>query len=469
MSSRDADRRVETLDSHPEGSQRNWREEGLGASSDTATREHSGAEAEEQLLEAVVERKNMWLALKQVERNGGAAGVDNMTVAQLRDYLREHWLRIKEELLAGSYQPQPVLKVEIPKPGGKGMRMLGIPTVVDRLIQQALHQALSPLFEPDFSESSYGFRPQRSAQQAVLKARQYVREGRRWVVDIDLEKFFDRVNHDVLMSRLARRIKDKRVLRLIRRYLQAGMMSNGLTTARREGTPQGGPLSPLLSNILLDELDKELERRGHKFCRYADDSNVYVQSRSAGERVLKSLTIFLERRLRLKVNAEKSAVARPWERKFLGYSFTWQREARLKVARESVRRLKEKLREIFRRGRGRNLGKLVEEELTPLLRGWMNYFRLAEVKGIFEELDSWIRRKLRGLIWRRWKRPFTRAQKLRQRGLEKAHALKSAMNGRGPWWNAGAAHMHAAFPKSYFDRCGLLSLLEQRRRFQLAL
>jgi RNA-directed DNA polymerase len=441
----------------------------LGASSVAATRDNSGAEAVEQLLEAVVERKNMWLALKQVERNSGAAGVDNMTVAQLRDYLREHWLRIKAELLSGSYQPQPVLKVEIPKPGGKGMRMLGIPTVVDRLIQQALHQVLSPLFEPHFSESSYGFRPRRSAHQALLKARQYVREGRRWVVDIDLEKFFDRVNHDILMSRLARRIKDKRVLRLIRRYLQAGMMSNGLTTARREGTPQGGPLSPLLSNILLDELDKELERRGHKFCRYADDGNVYVRSRSAGERVLKSLTTFLERRLRLKVNAEKSAVARPWARKFLGYSFTTQRDSRLKVARESVQRLKEKLREIFRRGRGRNLNKLIEGELTPLLRGWVNYFRLAEVKGIFEELDSWIRRKLRGLIWRRWKRPCTRAKKLMQRGLAQAHALKSAMNGRGPWWNAGAAHMHAAFPKSYFDRCGLLSLLEQRRRFQLAL
>ena len=467
MNSRDADSRVETLDSHPEGSQRTWREEGLGASSDTATREDSEPEAE-QLLEAVVERKNMWLALKQVERNSGAAGVDNMTVAQLRSYLREHWQRIKEELLAGSYQPQPVLKVEIPKPG-KGMRMLGIPTVIDRLLQQAIHQVLSPLFEPSFSESSYGFRPQRSAQQAVLKARQYVREGRRWVVDIDLEKFFDRVNHDILMSRLARRIKDKRVLRLIRRYLQAGMMSNGLTTARREGTPQGGPLSPLLSNILLDELDKELERRGHKFCRYADDCNIYVRSRSAGERVLKSLTTFLERRLRLQVNAEKSAVARPWERRFLGYSFTSQREARLKVAPVSVQRLKEKLREIFQRGRGCNLSKLIEEELTPLLRGWMNYFRLAEVKGIFEELDSWIRRKLRNLIWRNWKRPFTRAKNLMQRGLPKPQALKSAMNGRGPWWNAGAAHMHAAFPKSYFDRCGLLSLLEQRRRFQLAL
>ncbi len=468
MTSRDADRRVEIPESHPEGSQRNWREEGLGASRVTARRGPSGPEAE-QLLEAVVERENMWLALKQVERNRGAAGVDNMTVEQLRAYLREHWPGIKAELLAGEYQPQPVRKVEIPKPGDKGKRILGIPTVIDRLIQQALHQVLSPLFEPSFSESSYGFRPQRSAQQAVVKAREYVREGRRWVVDMDLEKFFDRVNHDVLMSRLARRIKDKRVLRLIRRYLQAGMMSDGLTTARREGTPQGGPLSPLLSNILLDELDKELERRGHKFCRYADDCNIYVHSRSTGERVMKSITNFLERRLRLKVNAAKSAVARPWERKFLGYSMTPNREPRLKVAKESVKRLKEKLREIFRRGRGRNLGKLIEEELTPLLRGWMNYFRLAEVKGIFEQLDSWIRRKLRGLIWRHWKRTMTRVKGLRQRGLDEVRAWESATNGRGPWWNAGAAHLHAAFPKSYFDRCGLLSLLEQRLRFKLAL
>jgi len=408
----------------------------------------------------------MWLALKRVEQNKGVAGVDKITVEQLRAYLREHWLGIKEELLAGDYQPLPVRKVEIPKPGGAGMRMLGIPTVLDRLIQQALHQVLSPLFEVSFSESSYGFRPQRSAQQAVLKAREYVREGRRWVVDIDLEKFFDRVNHDVMMSRLARRIKDKRVLRLIRRYLQAGMMANGLATARREGTPQGGPLSPLLSNILLDELDKELERRGHKFCRYADDCNIYVQSRSAGERVMKSISRFLERRLRLQVNAAKSAVARPWERKFLGYSLTWHREARLKVAASSVQRLKEKLREIFRRGRGRNVGRLIEGELTPLLRGWMNYFRLAEVKGIFEELDSWIRRKLRGLIWRQWKRPFARAKGLLRCGLKEAQAWESATNGHGPWWNAGASHMNAAFPNSYFDRCGLLSLLAQRLRFQ---
>ena len=450
MAEGDAERRAEKLESHPEGSRRNWREEGLGASKVTARREYSGSETE-QLMEAVVEGENMKLALARVEQNRGAAGVDKMTVEQLRAYLREHWLRIKQELLADDYHPQPVLKVEIPKPGGKGMRTLGIPTVIDRLIQQALHQVLSPIFEPDFSESSYGFRPNRSAQQAVVKAREYVREGRRWVVDIDLEKFFDRVNHDILMSRLARRIKDRRILRLIRSYLRAGMMSDGLTMARREGTPQGGPLSPLLSNVLLDELDKELERRGHKFCRYADDCNIYVQSESAGERVMKSITSFLDRRLRLKVNAEKSAVARPWERKFLGYSLTSNREPRLKVAKESVKRLKGKLREIFRRGRGRNLGKLIADELTPLLRGWMNYFRRAEVKGIFDELDGWLRRKLRCLIWRHWKRTITRAKGLRQRGLDEVRAWESATNGRGPWWNAGASHMHAAFPKSYFD------------------
>ncbi len=466
MTAEDAERRAEKLESHPEGSRRNRREKGLGASKVTAVREALEPETK-QLMEAVVERENMRLALRQVERNSGAAGVDKMTVEQLRPYLREHWQRIKAELLADDYHPQPVLKVEIPKPGSKGMRTLGIPTVIDRLLQQAVHQVISPHFEPDFSESSYGFRPNRSAQQAVLKAREYVSEGRRWVVDIDLEKFFDRVNHDILMSRLARRIKDKRVLRLIRRYLQAGMMSNGLATARREGTPQGGPLSPLLSNILLDELDKELERRGHKFCRYADDCNIYVQSRSSGERVMKSITSFLDRRLRLKVNAEKSAVARPWERKFLGYSLTSNRKPRLKVAKESVKRLKGKLREIFRRGQGRNLGQLIADELTPLLRGWMNYFRLAEVKGVFEELDGWIRRKLRGVIWRQWRRTITRAKGLMQRGLDKLRAWESANNGRGPWWNAGASHMHTAFPKSYFDRLGLWSLLDQRLRLQL--
>ena len=390
-----------------------------------------------------------------------------MTVEQMKAYLQEHWVEIRGQLLEGQYQPQAVRCVEIPKPQG-GMRQLGIPTVVDRLIQQALHQVLTPVFEPGFSESSYGFRPGRSAQQAVEQAREYVAEGRRWVVDLDLEKFFDRVNHDVLMARLARRVSDKRVLRLIRRYLQAGLMMEGTVSQRVEGTPQGGPLSPLLSNIMLDELDKELESRGHKFCRYADDCNIYVQTRQAGERVMESVTRYLGKRLRLQVNREKSAVGRPWERKFLGYTMTWNKEPRLKVAESSVKRLKAKIRVVFREGRGRSLSQVIKE-LEPKLGGWMQYFRLAKVKGIFEELDQWLRRKLRGLLWRRWKRSYRRAKELMKRGLDKARAWKSATNGRGPWWNAGASHMNQAFPKSYFDRRGLVSLLDQMRRYQISL
>jgi len=299
----------------------------------------------------------------------------------------------------------------------------------------------------------------------VLKARSYVADGKRWVVDMDLEKFFDRVNHDVLMAKVARTVKDKRVLRLIRRYLQAGMMADGLVSARREGTPQGGPLSPLLSNILLDDLDKELERRGHAFCRYADDCNVYVQSRIAGERVMASLSRFLEKRLRLKVNTAKSAVDRPWNRRFLGYSMTFHKVPRLKVAPASVDRLRAKLRGIFRKGRGRNLQTVIEE-LTPVLRGWMNYFRLAEVKGVFEDLDSWIRRKLRCIIWRQWKRSYTRATRLMKRGLAEERAWRSASNGRGPWWNSGASHMNDAFRKTFFDQLGLVSLQGQLRQLQ---
>ncbi len=448
----------------PEGSGRNPREHGAGASNVTARRACSRPETQ-RMMEAVVERGNMTAALRRVVANKGSAGVDGMPVEALKPYLKAHWPRIKEQLLAGRYEPAPVRMVEIPKPGGKGMRQLGIPTVVDRLIQQALHQVMQPVFDPDFSESSYGFRSGRSAHQAVLKARAYVEEGRRWVVDLDLERFFDRVNHDVLMSRVARKVEDKRVPGLIRRYLQAGIMARGVVSPRTEGTPQGGPLSPLLSNILLDDLDRELERRGHAFCRYADDCNIYVRSKRSGERVLASVTRFLEGRLRLKVNQSKSAVDRPWKRKFLGYAVTFHKRPRLKVAGASIERLKAKLRELFRQGRGRSLGQLIEE-LKPVLRGWVNYFRLAEVKGVFEELDGWIRRRLRCILWRQWKRPYTRAKNLMRRGPGEARAWRSASNGRGPWWNSGASHMNEGFPKRFFDTFGLVSLLGRLRQLQ---
>jgi RNA-directed DNA polymerase len=415
-------------------------------------------------MDAVVERHNLWQAYERVMRNKGAAGVDGLTVSEFKAWLQQHWPSVKTALLAGEYMPAAVRKVEIPKPNG-GVRTLGIPTVLDRLIQQALLQVLQPEFEPEFSEHSYGFRPGRNAWQAVQRAQGYIREGRRWVVDLDLEKFFDRVNHDILMSRVARKVKDERMLKLIRRYLEAGMMSDGIVSARTEGTPQGGPLSPLLSNILLTDLDRELERRGHRFCRYADDCNIYVGSETAGRRAMDSITNYLERKLALRVNREKSAVARPWKRKFLGYSFTWHKQVRLKIADSSVMRLKDKVREIVVGNASRNLGAAISE-LNPVLRGWTSYFRLIEVKRVLEDLDSWVRRKLRCLIWRQWKRPATRNKRLQTCGLDETRAWKSASNGRGPWWNAGASHMRAAYPKRVFDVMGLVSLLDTQRRFQ---
>lgn len=327
------------------------------------------------------------------------------------------------------------------------------------LIQQAMHQVMSPVWEPDFSEQSYGFRPGRGAHGAVKRAQTHVRGGHRWVVDLDLEKFFDRVNHDVLMARVARRISDKPMLKLIRGYLQGGIMEGGIVEQRTEGTPQGGPLSPLLSNILLDDLDKELEKRGHLFCRYADDCNVYVKSRRSGERVLASLREFLESKLRLKVNETKSAVRRPWECKFLGYSMTKYRKPRLRVAEQSMGRFKNKIRVLFRKGRGRNLESFIKEDLNPLVRGWANYYRQAERYEEFEDLDRWLRRKLRCLIWRSWKGIKTRTRRLITLGFAESKAWKCASNGRGPWWHAGSSHMNAACPKAYFQRLGLVSIL----------
>ena len=465
MIRRDADSPAAMSGAGRKGSGRSPRGYRQGASSGTARRGNSDPQGSK-LLQAVVERENMLRALHRVERNKGAAGVDGMTVAGLRAHLKAHWAQIREGLLDGTYEPEPVLAVDIPKPGGKGTRRLGIPTVTDRLIQQALHQVLSPIFEPTFSDHSYGFRPRRSAHQAVEAAKGHVASGRRWVVDMDLEKFFDRVNHDVLMARVARQVSDKRVLGLLRRYLESGTMVGGLEQPRREGTPQGGPLSPLLSNILLSDLDWELERRGHAFCRYADDCNIYVRSRRAGQRVMASVTGFLERRLKLRVNAQKSAVDRPWNRKFLGYSMTWNRVPRLKVAAETARRLKGVLRQQFRRGRGRNLRCFIGEDLNPKLRGWMQYFRLAEVKGLFEELDIWIRHHLRAILWRHWKRPWTRYQRLLALGLPEEQARRSAFNGRGPWYNSGAQHMRRAIQNRTFDRLGLVSLLTEHRRLR---
>jgi RNA-directed DNA polymerase len=345
------------------------------------------------------------------------------------------------------------------------MRTLGIPTVVDRLIQQALHQVLQPIFEPTFSDASYGFRPGRNAHQALRQARAYVAQGKRWVVDMDLEKFFDRVNHDLLMSKLAMKIDDARVLTLIRRYLAVGMMVDGLVQPRTEGTPQGGPLSPLLSNILLTDLDRELERRGHAFCRYADDCNIYVASERAGVGLLQRLTGFLAERLKLTVNTAKSAVARPWQRKFLGYSMTSHREAKLRIAEASIERLTEKVNVLLRGARGRRLAATIQT-LNPLLRGWAAYFKLTQTKRTLEERDGWLRRKLRCILWRHWKRPYARARNLMQRGLPEERAWRSACNQRGPWWNAGASHMNAAFPKSWFDHLGLVSLLDTVQRLQ---
>ncbi|WP_407119254.1 group II intron reverse transcriptase/maturase [Bradyrhizobium sp. LMG 9283] len=462
----DADDGAEMRHARSEGSGRKPPEQEAGASNIAARSQPSPPEVEVRLIEKIVSRANMMAAYHRVVANKGAAGIDRMTVEQLQPYLKEHWLRIKEELLEGRYRPQPVRGVEIPKPGG-GMRQLGIPTVVDRLIQQAMHQVLMPLFDPGFSKASYGFRPGRSAHDAVRAARTHVAEGRRFVVDLDLEKFFDRVNHDVLMARVARRVADRRVLRVIRRYLQAGLMTGGITTARSEGTPQGGPLSPLLSNILLDDLDKELERRGHAFCRYADDCNIYVRTRRAGERVMASITRFLTEQLRLKVNAAKSAVDHPWARTFLGYTMTAHKQPRLRVAAKSVQRLRSKLRTTLRQGRGRTLASTVRA-LTPILRGWLQYFRLAEAKGVFEELDGWMRRKLRCVLWRQWKRPRTRRKRLMQRGLDPERAWRSASNGRGPWWNAGASHMNDAYRAAFFTQLGLPSLIELHRHLNRA-
>ena len=406
------------------------------------------------LIEEVVERSNVEIALQRVRKNKGSPGIDGMTVQELPAYLAKHWKVLRASLLAGTYQPQPVRRQEIPKSGG-GVRELGIPCVLDRLIQQCILQVLQPRWDPTFSEHSYGFRPGRRAHDAVCAAQRYIQQGRDWMVDVDLEKFFDRIQHDVLMGKLARRIADKRLLRLIRRYLEAGVMVHGVVLERHEGSPQGGPLSPLLANVLLDEVDKELEKRGHAFCRYADDCNVYVRSKRAGEDVMMTLQR-LYAKLRLRVNESKSAVARPWERKFLGYTF-WvaKKTGELKrgVADKALATMKDRVRTITSRTRGRSVA-VVVNELRPYLLGWKNYFQLQQRVSLFRELDGWIRHRLRMLHLKHWKNARTTYRELRARGLPEQDAAKVAGNHRR-WWRNSHMAINRALPPSYFDSLGL--------------
>jgi RNA-directed DNA polymerase len=426
---------------------------GEGTESSAGKRGIESPAITEQLMEEVCERENCKQALKRVKANKGSAGVDGMTVQQLPEYLKQHWPAIREQLLSGTYKPQPVRRVEIPKPDG-GIRKLGIPTVLDRFIQQAVMQVLQGRWDRTFSDHSYGFRPGRSAHQAVEQAQRYIAEGYRWCVDLDLEKFFDRVSHDKLMARIETRISDRRLLKLIRAFLKAGVMEGGLVSPVDEGTPQGGPLSPLLSNIVLDEFDRELERRGLRFARYADDCNVYVRSRRAGERVMASITRFITTKLKLKVNEQKSAVARPWERKFLGFSFTANREPKRRIAPKAVLRFKEKVRELTRRTRGVSTERMAED-LARYLRGWIGYFGKCQTPSVLDDLEKWFRRRLRSAIWKQWKRGTVRFAELRKRGVGKDLAAQTAGSAHGPWRLAESPGLHFALPNAYFDSLGI--------------
>jgi RNA-directed DNA polymerase len=437
---------------------RNPREAAPGASSDPSEKDKPVAQ-NQQLIEELIERDNMNRAWKRVRRNRGAPGVDGRDMDQSASHLKEHWDEIEAHLLAGTYRPKPVKRVEIPKPGG-GTRLLGVPTILDRVIQQAALQVLTPIFEPHFSEHSYGFRPGHSAHDAVKAAKEYQQSGKSWVVDLDLKAFFDEVNHDLLMARVRRHVKDKRMLKLIRAFLRSGVLINGITETTEKGTPQGGPLSPLLSNIMLNDLDHELQKRGHCFCRYADDCNIYVGTERSGQRVLESIMDYVERKLKLKINRDKSAVDRPSKRIFLGYSFTATKEPKVRVPKKSVYKLKSKIKKHCRKGKGQNLKRFIEETLNPVLRGWTQYFRLSETKSFAQDLDQWVRRRLRCILWRQWKKPKTRCRKLRELGLHPKRAWKSSVNGRGPWFNSGASHMNHAITTSTFKQYGLVSVFD---------
>lgn len=408
------------------------------------------------LMSQILSRENMLQALKRVEKNKGSHGVDMMPVQNLRQHIVENWLTIKEQILMGTYKPQPVRRVEIPKPDG-GVRLLGIPTVTDRLIQQAVAQVLSRIYDPTFSNHSYGFRPNRSAHDAIREAKGFIREGYRWVVDMDLEKFFDKVNHDRLMGTLAKRIHDKPLLKLIRKYLQSGVMINGVVMDTNQGTPQGGPLSPLLSNIVLDEFDKELEKRGHKFVRYADDCNIYVRTQRAGRRVMKSIRTFIEKKLRLKVNEKKSTVDRPWNCKFLGFSFTNNKEPKIRIAKQSIKRMKGKIREITSRSKPFPM-ELRIQKLNRYLIGWCGYFALADTKSIFEQLDGWIKRRLRMCLWKNWKKPSTKVRNLVQLGVPKWKAHEWGNTRKSYWRISKSPILHRTLGNSYWSHLGLKSL-----------
>ncbi len=414
------------------------------------------------MLESILSRENLICALKRVERNKGSHGVDEMPVQNLRAHLMEHWASVREQLESGTYYPQPVRRVEIPKPNG-GVRKLGIPTVLDRFIQQAIAQVLTTIYDATFSEHSYGFRPNRRGHDAVRKARSYMKDGYRWVIDMDLEKFFDKVHHDRLMRKLSQKVKDPRVLKLIRRYLQAGIMEDGIVQPNTEGAPQGGPLSPLLSNIVLDELDKELERRGLHFVRYADDCNIYVQSRRAGSRVMKSITTFIEGKLKLKVNEQKSAVDRPWKRKFLGFSFTFHKEnPKIRVSKESIKRFKQLVRELTSRKKSMNMQDRIAK-LNRYLVGWLGYYQLAETPSIFEVLDSWIRRRMRMIRWKEWKKVKTKYKNLIKLGISKGKAWEWANTRKAYWRIAKSPILHRALGDRYWSNLGLKSL---HKRYQ---
>jgi len=446
----------------PEGNEGEaLQDSGEGTEPRTATTNSSDPVKLVSWMEEVLDRQNMNRAYSQILSNQGARtpGVDGLTVPQLKAYVQKHWPKIEAQLRNGTYQPLPVKRVEIPKPGG-GVRKLGIPSALDRLLQQAVLQVLQPHFDPTFSDHSYGFRPGRSAHQAVEKAQGYQQEGFRWVVDMDLEKFFDRVHHDRLMARLAERIDDKLLLKLIRAFLTSGVMENGLVQATEEGTPQGGPLSPLLSNIVLDELDQELERRGHRFVRYADDCNIYVRSQKAAQRTLASVTQFVERKLRLKVNREKSAVDRPWKRKFLGFSFTVNRMTKRRLAPASVDRFKEKIRELTRRTRGGSWEEVIGS-LCGYLRGWLGYFRFCQTPSVLRDLESWIHRRLRSLLWKRWKRGPVRFAELRKRGVSHDLAAQSAGSAHSVWRLSRSPALNFALPGKFWQSLGLPSFVNQ--------